>query len=76
MAKRKKVENSPVWECAACLGQFRGEGRCPQHSPTPEQRAARPDLYRRERYANKDDDARLVAARVAQGKLAQADEPD
>ena len=53
MAK-PKAPGSPVWECPICIQQFVGGPRCTSHNPTPEQRQAHPERYRRERFANGD----------------------
>lgn len=52
MAKRrKKAEPAPTWDCPVCCLQMVGGDRCYIHNPTPEQRQAHPERYRREEYA-------------------------
>jgi hypothetical protein len=51
MKRRKKVDGALVWECRDCNAQMYGGPRCAQHNPSPEEREARPEQYRREQYA-------------------------
>lgn len=51
MKHRKKVDGSLVWECPSCIEQMFGGERCWTHNPSPEEREAHPEQYRREVYA-------------------------
>lgn len=49
-----KKKAPPHWtECAMCVQQIFGGPRCFAHNPTPEQRAARPDLYPRMKFVRR-----------------------
>jgi len=49
--RRKANESSEVWECRLCNEQMYGGPRCCNHNPTPDEREANPQAYRKERYA-------------------------